>query len=246
MELNIEYKLKDPKRIQWLLTSLKNQHQLVTLSLAETEQKERTMIVDVSGKSSSVLLDGAIDRRVHDRISSGYKFSLATTYDGVDVRAEAVNAIETVEDDKGILYKVPFPEQLFYIQRRGNFRVSLAGLFKVPVTVENHAAAACNPLINADCLLSDMSVNGCLVSISDSVGDALEGVDCPVLLTFKLPESDVSISLLSQLRHSRYLERSAIWLAGFEFLDVKADVAKVVERLMVVLQTAARKRSRLD
>ncbi len=246
MDYDTEHKLRDPKRIQWLLSSLMNQHQLITLSLPNTELKERTMVVDVCAKSSSVLLDAAMDSRIHEKIVSGQTFSLATSHDGVDVRVESINAVKMVTDKKGDLYKIELPKQIYYIQRRGNFRVSLIGLFSIPVNFEADQADDIGALTSVECSLSNISAKGCLVSISDKTGEALNMDDFSVILKFDLPESDESVSVSACMRHSRYLKRSEIWLAGFEFQDVPSAVSTSLDKLIMKLQMAARNKSRIN
>lgn len=246
MEAENEHLINDQKRIQWLLTSLKTQNQLITLSLKGSEQAERSMVVDVCTKSSSVMLDAVLTPEIHKKIQTGHEFSLLTTHDGVDVRAASVKAVETITDSKGMLYKVPFPTKLVYVQRRNNFRVSLAGLYTIPVTFKPLEKGKSCRLESAECSVANISANGCLVSVADRVGDKLYNTDGAVVLTFELPETKQIISVPSVYRHSRYLKRSEIWLIGFQFRDVPAEMNTILERFVVKLQLAARQKSLLD
>lgn len=240
-----EHKLSDPKRIHWILSSLMKQHQLIKLSLPGTDLMERSMVVSVCSDMSSFMLDAATDSEVHKKISNGQAFSLSTTHDGVDVRAETVQSVETLNDAQGMLYRIPFPSQLLYIQRRDSFRVSLAGLFTVPVSVELPAASEENPIASADCSLSNISANGCLLSVPGE--EYILPSDCEeaLLLTFELPETNERLSLESRICHSRHLKRSSLWLIGFEFQNLPADTRSVLERYVVKLQLLARQKSAL-
>lgn len=246
MEADNEHLISDQKRIQWLLTSLKAQNQLITLSLNGSEQLERTLIVDVCTKTSSVMLDAVMAPDIHRKIQNGHKFSLLTSHDGVDVRAASVEAVDTITDAKGMLYKVPFPKQLVYVQRRKNFRISLSGLYKIPVTFKSLEEDASCQLETAECSLANISANGCLVSVADKVGDKTFDNDGPIYLTFEIPETDQMISVPGISRHSRYLNRSEIWLVGFQFRDVPPEMKTSLERFVVKLQLAARQKSLLD
>lgn len=240
-----EHKLTDSKRIHWLLSSLKSQHQLVRLELPGTDMTERTMVVSVSTDMSSFLLDAVTDSDIHKRITGGQPFSLATTHDGVDVRADSMAAIDTVEDEKGALYKIPFPSQLYYVQRRDAFRVSLAGLFTVPVSIELPPEFEENPIASAQCTLSNISANGCLVGVKDA-GEELPTVcESSLVLNFQLAESNEGLSLSARVCHSRYLKRSSLWLIGFEFQALSPDMRSCLERYVVKLQLLARQKSLL-
>ena len=246
MESDVEYQVKDQRRIQWLLSSLKTQNQLVTLCLSGTNSRDRTMIVDVCAETSTVLLDAAVDSDIHKKIQHGHEFTLTTVHDGVDVRAESVQAVDTVSDSKGMLYKIPFPAKLFYIQRRDNFRISLSGLFDIPVKFEPALERGDCVLASAECSLENVSANGCLVSVSDSTGGMAVDSQKSVVVKFDMPDAEQQFEASSSLKHSRYLKRSSKWLIGFEFHDMPHDLTRVLERFVVKLQMEARQRSRLD
>lgn len=238
-----EQKVTDPKRIQWLLNSVKNQHQLLMLSIDKTNLADKLLVVDVSSENSYFTLDVSIDPDVHNKIAKGHSFSFQTSLNGVDVRAESAQASGTLDDEGGMLYKIPFPTELYYMQRRESFRASLTGLSNVPVLVETSCSDTGNPLTLESCSLTDISADGCQLSIpEDEAIHIVERTDA-VTLQFNLPESDDTLTLSALPRHSRYIKRSALCLIGFQWSDTPPESQDILGKLITKLQMLARQKA---
>lgn len=251
MAKNTEHQLSNPKRISWLLNSLMSQHQLVTLTMGEgkNELASSSLVVSVFGDSPFFSLDANANADIHKKIVDGRPFMMKSSLEGVDVRAESIKAAGVIDDPKGLLYKVPFPTQMFYFQRRETYRASLSGLFKVSVSVQLNASSGNNketPLVLENCSLSDISATGCLVSMSEGNGKFLADYAEPVTLHLTLPESDEAVSLPATVRHRRHIQRSGIWLVGFQFNRMPMRDLDSVERCVARLQLLARQNSLLD
>ena len=238
-----EQKITNPKRIQWLLNSLKSQHQLIVLSLDKTHLTDRSIIIDVCSEESFFSLDVSVDSTFHKKMATGHHFSFDASLNGVDVRAEAVQASGTIDDAGGMLYKIPIPSELYYKQRRDSFRASLPGFFDVNVAVQISDTNADNPLVLENCKLTDISADGCQLSIPEEKAEQLTDLTQAVTLQLQLPDSEETLALSAMPRHSRHLNRSSRWLIGFELLDTPANSQDVINRFVTTIQLLARQQS---
>jgi len=215
-----DFSLNSPKRIEWVLKSLQNQHQLISLTLTNSELSASSMVISVSSADGFLMLDAVHDDYIHKQISRSAGFSLKTYLNGIDVLAEHLQATEAIEDADGFLYKVPFPAVINYMQRRDSFRASTCGIFEIEVQVKapsNSTMYGATSLPDTHCILSNISANGCELSIRGEIADQAAVLKTAVEINFQLPESDKQMSLSASPRHCRYLKRSGIWLVGYQF-----------------------------
>lgn len=249
MSDNSSYLLKNPKRIAWLLGSLKNQHRSIRLCLDKSDFACNSIIVDTCVKSNSFSLDSVVESTINDRVVAGHPFSLHTSLDGVDVRAENIRAKSSRADPDGLLYVIENPSHLYYMQRRDAYRVSMRGLYKVPVVVQDAASepganSADNSL--AECFLSNISADGCELALPEECAQSTMVNMSSLHLTFILPDTEESLSFKAIKRHSRILKRSALYLVGCQFVDTPSSTQSSLARFIAEAQQLSRQNSLLD
>jgi c-di-GMP-binding flagellar brake protein YcgR len=130
-----------------------------------------------------------------NKIVNGHPFSFDTSLNGVNVRGEALQASETLNDEDGMLYKIPFPSELFYKQRRDSFRASLSGFFDINIPVQFSSTGADNPLTLKNCNLSDISADGFKLYIPEDKAKFITELTDPVTLQLHFPNSDETLAL---------------------------------------------------
>lgn len=243
------YLLTNPKRIAWILGSLKNQHRSIRLSLDRSDFACNSIIVDTCAKSNSFSLDSVVESTINDRVVSGHPFSLHTSLDGVDVRAENIRAKSSRDDPDGLLYVIENPSHLYYMQRREAYRVSMCGLYKVPVVVLDASSEPRkkNPDDSlAECFLSNISADGCELSMPEEYAQSTMENVSSLHLTFILPDTEETLSFKAIKRHSRILKRSALYLVGCQFVDTPSSTQSSLARFVAGAQQLSRQNSLLD
>lgn len=241
-----EQTITTPSKIQWLLNSLKGQRQLIVLTLDKTDLADRSMIVEVFSKQSFFTLDVSVDSTIHNKIVNGHPFSFDTPLNGVNVRAESLKAAGTLDDEGGMLYKIPLPSELFYKQRRDSFRAPLRGFFEINVPVQISSTATHNSLTLTKCSLSNISADGCMLSISETEAQHLTELTDPVILQLEIPSSGETLALSARPRHNRFLKASSLWLIGFELIDTPPHSQEVLNRFVTSLQLLGRQQNVVD
>lgn len=241
-----EQTIRNPSRIHWLLNSLKSQRQLIVLTLDKTDFADRSLIVEVCPEQSFFSLDVSVDPTIHNKLVNGHPFSFDTSLNGVNVRADSLKASGTLVDENGMLYNIPFPSELFYKQRRDSFRAPLRGSFDINVPVEIRGTETDNPLTLTNCNLSDISADGCKLSIPEDDAKYITDITHPVTLQLEIPNSGETLALSAIPRHNRHLKSSSLCLIGFELIDTPPHSQDVLSRFVTSLQLLARQRSVVD
>lgn len=231
------------------MSSLKNQHRSIRLCLERSDFACNSIIVDTCTKSNSFSLDSVVESTINDRVVSGHPFSLHTSLDGVDVRAENIKAKSSRDDPDGLLYVIDNPSHLYYMQRREAYRVSMCGLYKVPVVVLDATSEPGNDSPDnspAEYFLSNISADGCELAIPEKCALATMENMSSFHLTFILPDSEESLSFKAFKRHSRFLKRSALYLVGCQFVDTPSSTQSSLTRFVARAQQLSRQNSLLD
>ena len=241
-----EYKLNEPFRIKWLLSAIQNQHQVVMLSLTDSDLRDRSIIVDISADGSSVLLEGVIDKATHRKISNGHSFSLSSSHDGVEVLVDEMSVVKSLTDNHSVLYEVPFPSEVFYRQRRETYRVSLDVQSVVPVSVNYLKSKIVSPDEMPECSLSNISADGCLLKVAGAEDEQIFETEEVLSLAFELPGAGEPVSLEGIVCHGRYIKRLSVWLIGCKFQNILPATQSSLEKQVVNLQILARQKSLLS
>ncbi|OED39060.1 hypothetical protein AB833_16070 [Chromatiales bacterium (ex Bugula neritina AB1)] len=243
-----DYRVSNQKQICWLLNSLMSQHRLVTLSVDGGGSSGSSIVVNVSIPDACFTLDAVLDPGVHSHIVAGRPFSMYSTLDGVDVCAESIHAVATSNDPDGAVYQVSIPPEIIHMQRRETFRASTTGLFVIPVRVQ---VPDLEPAENADtdsafdCTLSNLSADGCELSVCEDYGELLSEHSSPLELQFEIPDTHDLLTFSALRRHSRHVRRSEIWLIGFKFVETPLATQNILGRFVARLQLLSRQKSTL-
>ena len=241
-----EYTLTEPNKIKWLLNALESQHQVVILSLSNSDLLDRSMVVSVCAEKHSFMLEGVIDQAIHQKISSGHTFSLSSTHNGVDLLGHEMSALKTLSDDQSVLYEVALPSELLYKQRRESYRVALSDAFAVPVCVSKAGSKELPEETMPECKLSNISAEGCLLKFPGTEDNQVFQLEQVLTLAFHVPGTDTHLSLEAVVCHGRYISRSSIWLLGFKFQNLSSEAQSCLGQHVVRLQLLARQNSMMS
>lgn len=237
---NSDYLLKNPAKVRSVMRSLMEAHQLVSISLDRADSTSISVITSISKDNKYFSLDGVRESVVDKKIVAGSSFSLTTSLDGIDVRADRLKATDTVEVADNQNYLIPLPEQIYYFQRRNTYRAQVTALAKIntslriPDSGDSADAEECN--------LVDVSATGCAITFGGELGNQLAESTEPLVLTLNLQENDETLELAAIVKHSRYLKHSKRWRFGMKFTEIPLATEHRLDKLIAHLQMLERQR----
>ncbi|SFB82010.1 HD-GYP domain, c-di-GMP phosphodiesterase class II (or its inactivated variant) [Marinospirillum celere] len=217
-----------------LLKRLENKHTPLKLNFDAVADKYTSMVIAVNYKEGYFLLDEVTPRWGDDLMAKAIPFSFESFHDGCRISASLIQASGRAVKDGAPVYKVPFPKNLHFLQRRQFYRapvrMSLEIKVRLGVKVPPEKRDEYDNLIHQDPtweyegLLRDLSAQGGQVDVEGSLQETLEKntqFDCCHII---FPNGDF-IELGIIVRHIGYDEKKKVSSLGCQFtnLDPKKD-----------------------
>lgn len=167
----------DPIQIAALLKKVKDTRTLMQVTIAGQSAEYNSALLQIDAEHGFLLLDELTPPEGHHRLSEVRRLTASIRLRGVDLRF--TTRLQQVGGQAGIaFYRVDFPLQLHYRQRRAYYRVKLGLGLMVPFSITHSAAKAVEGQID------DISVGGIGAQINQQLtfnrGDLLPG--CTLLL----------------------------------------------------------------
>lgn len=121
-------------RIHAILRQLKDEHELLGVTVPGCEQPANTAILGVSEKRGIFLLDELNSDDAHRALLQNRKLSISCRLQGMEMKFAC--ALVNSSTDGGLaVYEIALPRQITRVQRRDNYRLRLDAGLVVPVTV---------------------------------------------------------------------------------------------------------------
>lgn len=243
--METEFDVKDKTRIGWVLQSLMQSHQLIDVSFAGADEASQSIIVDVDVKKGTFYLDEFPTDEANRLAKKKNHFNLRGALEGVLVKAVDLKIKKTQKDDKGLLYAVPIPTDLMYMQRRDSYRVNIGYGMEIPVDItclQSPESDTDLEPIDRVATLCDISTTGCRLKIpggkesySDESGQLWQ-------LAFTFPEDESPITVIIETCHARFVSRTSSWQFGCRYKDVDGEVLGRIGRFVTDMQRMERSR----
>lgn len=243
--METEFDVKDKTRIGWVLQSLMQSHQLIDVNFAESSESSQSIIVDVDLKKGYFYLDEFPTDEANRLAKLNKQFNLRGALEGVLVKAIDLKVKKTAKDDKGLLYAIPIPTDLMYMQRRDSYRVNIGYGMEVPVDITFLESPTLDVELEPTdhvATLGDISTTGCRLRIpsveagfSDEPGQLWQ-------LSFALDGDDTPLVVTIETCHARYVNRTNTWQFGCRYKDVEGDVIGRIGRFVTDTQRLERSR----
>lgn len=229
--------LTKPESIYGLLNRLKEQHIPLKLHFSTVEGAYTTIILKVDLKERHFIIDQVTPLWGDRLMSKSALFSFEAFYDGCRITSSMLRAIGKGVQDGQSIYKLPFPEELDYLQRRQFYRAPIrrgviidtsleSGLFEEPVIGE----------------LKDISAQGCQIEIdgdyTESLGEQVVIDNCSI--TFP---NGLTINSAIQVRHVGYDEKADRSSCGCLFVDLPSTEERKVSYAVAEIQREIARRS---
>lgn len=245
MTVQSNFTVSDTARIAWILQSVQRSHQLLRLSFAGGQHEAQSMVVQVDADKGYFYIDEPPCTRCCELAIAGEPFDLATSLSGVDVTVAELSVVKLEQDPQGAMYKVALPASMGYVQRRDSFRAPLVGLSNIAVNV--CPVPAGEPEESAieefpEATLEDISSAGCRFSIRGDKNLCIGQVGDQLSLSMQFPDASSPVTVVADVRHTRHVQRSKLWLIGCQFTALDMQSQKLIDSQVFETQRLQRLR----
>lgn len=220
--------IKTPSEINRLLSRVKEKLSPVTLRFPGMQRAMTSYILDIDPKLRFILLDEALPKADNRILQEGRPLTLETYHDGCRIRAKDLR-IKPVRDNGSLSYRVQFPPEIHYLQRRASYRAQVRRSLEIPARMLDTNRQVVNGL------LRDMSAEGCQVQVIGDYVDVLKPHNKPIPLKLYFPNG-TSLVLKADLRFVGYDERGDFTKCGCQFTHLDPHKEREISRVVTDLQ----------
>lgn len=229
--------LTKPESIYGLLNRLKDHHIPLKLHFNTVEGVYSTIILKVDLKDRHFIVD-QVSPNWGDRVmAKSGAFMFEAYYDGCRIASSTLKAVGKGVQDGQSIYKIPFPDELDYFQRRQFYRAQIRRGVVIDAVLDSKNFA--KPILGE---LKDISAQGCQIEIDGDYRDTLGGQAVLDNCAITFP-NQLSINTAIQVRHVGYddkLERSS---CGCLFVDLPPSEERKVSYAVAEIQREVARRS---
>ncbi len=133
-ESNNEYYLDTPEDVYGALRKIILMKQSVYINIAGSDEKYTSAITQANLKNSSFYLDQVVPKKGNELIRAGHKFSVLADSQGVKIEFDMTGRLKYQPEKEQ--YRVEFPSQVLYLQRRTAYRVMIPPAHQILVKLK--------------------------------------------------------------------------------------------------------------
>lgn len=229
--------LTKPESIFGLLSRLREHHIPLKLHFSAVEGSYSTIILKADLKGRYFIIDQVTPEWGDRLMAKSGTFTFEAFYDGCRIASTKIKAVGKGQQDGQSIYKIPFPDELDYFQRRQFYRAQI----RRGVIVETILKS---PELSEDIIgsLKDISAQGCQIQLEGDYREALADQiileDCEI--TFP---NQLCITTQIQIRHIGYDEKHDISSCGCLFIDIPPMEERKVSYAVAEVQREIARRS---
>ena len=218
--------IRDPQIITSLLRRIVEQRALLRVTVPGGRASYNSAILRMDPEQDLLILDELNPRRGHERLLKVGRLQASAQVQGIETRFSG--GLEEVGDASGIaFYRLRFPKEVLYLQRRASFRVRIAMATPLAAVLERDGDALRGRVI-------DLSEGGIGVEFSQHViVHPGEIVACRM----RLPDGQ-QMGCKLEIRHvMAFQEQSKVRIGG-RFVELDPQRRRMLARLTANLQRA--------
>jgi c-di-GMP-binding flagellar brake protein YcgR len=215
--------------IRVLLKNINNKHSLLSVIIPPYDEYFGSTIIEINNDENYLVIDELYPKEGHDRIKVGTQLSFNTQYSGAFVNFSG--KIEAIgENNKAAYYKINFPKEVEYHQRRNTYRIAISIKETIPVNLVNEDEV----LIKAE--LRDISHGGiCLRFNSMPHHSSIKSGDYIPTCLIQVDENRKILSSLN-ICHVETIEETGTIRVGAEFAQISKIDQRELEHLIASLE----------
>lgn len=235
-----------PEGIYRLLQRLSTKHSPIGLSFDSVADSYTSLILAVDFKEGYFLLDEVTPKWGDSLMAKAIPFTITAFYDGCKITIENLQVTGRAIKDDSPVYRVPFPKELYFLQRRQFFRaqirLSLHINVQLGVVVPPQQRDEYDNLLPQEPhtfahegLLRDLSAQGCQVEVRGDITSQIEKNTCYPLCYVIFPNQE-KLDLEITVRHLEYDPITKLTVLGCQFTQLDASLDRRISFLVTELQ----------
>lgn len=233
-EVNNEYYLDTPEDVYGALRKIVLMKQPVVITIEGSEEKFTSAITHANFKNSSFFLDQVVPQKGNDLIRAGHRFAILADSQGIKIEFDVTGRLKYQPDNEQ--YRVEFPEQVLYLQRRTAYRVVIPPAHQILVKLKMQDGGE-----NLVAQLADMSSSGFKCLFKGDIVERLKAdTNFPIARIKFNNENNMDCSL--QARHI-VRTKSGDTQVGFAFNMISGMGQRFLDRLIGELQWEERRKA---
>lgn len=221
-----------------LLQLLERRKVLLNVQWPGEGQRYATALLGVYPEHGFIVLDELNPQVGHDKLLERGELTAIGRLDGVSVKL--TTRLQEVRTKEGVaFYKLAFPQQIYYVQRRDSHRVSLVG---TPTRFDGRWERSSGTTDVAG-TVGDLSAEGVGLLLDGEV--PLQPGDAITLCRIHLPQ-DGGVTFDLEVRHANYLPARQLTRVGARLLNVDVFSRHCIEAAIARMERDLAKRKRPD
>lgn len=216
------------KDIFRLLNNLQQKLAPLSLRIEHSPQVYTSYVLSCDKDKQQLILDELMPKSGNKRLQEGDSFSFESFVDGCRIRAKDLKAT-LVTGAEEVQFRVNFPAELHFMQRRQSYRAPVRKTLKIPVFLRTKSKQ------EHQTLLRDFSLEGCQLELSGDQRNHLFVDHTPLYAKLQFPNSQ-ELRLKILILRLRYDEVLKVTLLGCRFLQLTNNQIKEVGLINTELQ----------
>lgn len=221
--------IKQPGEINRILSHVRDKLSPVTIRFPGVKRALTSYVMDIDPNRRYILLDEILPKIDNRIMQEGRKFSLETYYDGCRVRAKELAAKAVKGADGSTSYRVSFPSEIHYAQRRASYRAQVRRSLEIvarTLDIDRNVVSG---------MLRDMSAEGCQVQVSGDYVESLKAHTSAVPMKLYFPNG-TSLVLKVELKFVGYDKDGGFTKCGCQFVQLDPHKEREISRVVTDLQ----------
>jgi len=227
--------LKTPEEHYSVLRTIQDNRYPTTLSFHAHDQEYLTQVIKADIKNRCFFIDELRPPSGHKLAASKETFDIVTKLNGVEIIVKGSSILGAGKSEDGMFYKLQFPDEILYLQRRHAFRVDIPEDNEIFAELrgEDHQSTS-----HAQVL--DVSATGCRLKLKQMPKPPFEkGETLPVFL-MKISRN-IQVEGEAELRFLSDEQEDGSYILGIELKELFGLGHRTMERFVNELQRDARK-----
>lgn len=233
-EENNEYYLDTPEDVYGALRKIVLMKQPVAINIEGSEEKYTSAITHANLKNSSFFLDQVVPQKGNELIRSGKRFGIIADSQGVKIEFDVSGRLKYQPEKEQ--YRVEFPSQVLYLQRRTAYRVIIPPAHQILVKLKMQDGGE-----NLVGQLADISSSGFKSLFKGDIVERLKAdTDIPIARIKFNDDNNMDCSL-----HARHIVKTKAGdtQVGFAFNMISGMGQRFLDRLVGELQWEERRKA---
>ncbi len=215
-----------------LLEMVRSKHTLLQISMPGVPEVFFSAILSINPEENFILLDEINTKRGHELLLIHKKLNVLTRINGIELRFSA-NLVNTYDKDGIAIYKLEYPENVIYQQKRQSYRINIGLGINIPIKLKRE---------------DGIPVYGNMINLSETGAGIALNSPCSVQMSEILPYCELRIAednVITCQLEVRYINtdnNEKPQHIGGQFIGVSNSHQRELSKLVINLQRDLMKR----